>query len=419
MKRFIYAIILILLLPSFVLADVHHYYITDTNNECDLVGYGASYPPSTIINDNTQATTTVEKDLIGGTYTVVVPVIRFDTTSIPSNAVITSAQLEFKTQYINTTATVNCEYYGWASPLTNMWTTTVGSTAFSVNPNVFSSYIGTYKGIVLSNASANIAKGSLTSFRMGLVGGQPATPEQQNSIGFYPYNGTPQDGIRLLVDYTIPNIPPDAISSTTITDNTLCNHNSFSWGTPAGTVTHYTIVANSVDLADVIPVGTNTFTHAGLTEGTLYAYYIKAWNVDVYSITASSINITTPTISKTKSVASTNELPPLRTRVKVNWTPITNAKNYYITRSDTGISGTYNLIYNDTGTSYTYNDTTATIAGFPYYYKILPNNDSTFGTQGDATLLRCGWYQGALFDGFTPNYGVSGFYPDRIMGYQK
>lgn len=136
-----------------------------------LSGSGPSYPPGGQITVN-------ENDIIamrtfnGTTYFVYTGMVGWDTGSLPDNATIHSAILQFSPagQRNDDKRNLTAEWYnnGWPMDASD-WTATAGENAFCIPVTGLTDY----KELPLTDPATNINKGGVSALRLHISGGKP------------------------------------------------------------------------------------------------------------------------------------------------------------------------------------------------------------------------------------------------------
>jgi len=208
-KKIAIALLLIMYLWSNAFAQT-----TDTfySNSTSLGGtaYGASAsttPPPYTSSVDGNSSSIIYFNNGGGTYQRNLGIIYFDTSSIPDNATITSANLKLYAKYMtyNWGWTVNFEYFGYYSIGSNWYTTSAISTsAGTKNTGDFGASYG-WMTLTLNNVS-NISKTNTTGFRCGYAGNYQQSPDQVDQITYYSSGQNASYYPTLEVTYTTP--PP-------------------------------------------------------------------------------------------------------------------------------------------------------------------------------------------------------------------
>lgn len=177
MKKIIISIFFTLIFisnPAWATTDT--FYVSTGSDDGHVYRAGSTgvYPPTGTINVATTGAYNYQRKMYSESA-VWVSLVRFDTSSLPDDATITSATLtlnfaaaSFNSRYLN------CEYYSFSSITTSDYTTNVGTTAFQANVTTGSQTFS------LSNLSS-INKSGYTGFRLGIDGGAPS---QDHSYAF-------------------------------------------------------------------------------------------------------------------------------------------------------------------------------------------------------------------------------------------
>lgn len=160
-------------------------------------------------------------------YSTYMGMIRFDTSSLPGNAVISSAKLRFFTystgaiQDTGTSCRFGIGYYSGALDHT-AWTTTAQTSAYSSGSKPPTVASNTWVEYPLTNPDTNVVKGGATGFRLTMTGCSvpSGSSNVSNRYEFYDYSGGATYMPQLVVTYTIPAIPqvtltPSSASMTT------------------------------------------------------------------------------------------------------------------------------------------------------------------------------------------------------------
>jgi len=175
MKKIIMAILLTLFFGSSAFAQTTvDFYSPADEDDGYCTRYSSTYPPDT----SNQACYTsgylrLYKQNDGSDYIVNSILLRFDTSSLPDNATITSATLYlqvYTASAMNTGGrTADGEYYSFTSISNSDYSASVGTTAFSIS----SGNLYPDETISLSNLSS-ISKTGYTGFRIGISGDAPS-----------------------------------------------------------------------------------------------------------------------------------------------------------------------------------------------------------------------------------------------------
>lgn len=184
MKKIIILLLLIIcffsLNPSIVFADTSFFEVSAD----EAAGKsGASYPPTSSNEyDNLSVVTYLSKQNASGTYYNFVSAWKFNTSSLPDTATITSAKLHVVVEEISTlkTRNVDAEYFTYAGNVTD-YVENCGTTAFSVAMTSFTDEATAE--ITLSNPNTYVSKTGDTAIRAGISGGTPGTDTYR--IQFY------------------------------------------------------------------------------------------------------------------------------------------------------------------------------------------------------------------------------------------
>lgn len=183
----------------------------------------ATYPPtgSNTQNQDTSQYVNPKKDFFvgntgpgGSLYYTNVLFMRWDTSAIPDNAIVQSAQLRVMVGSVGSPDNLNlvAEWYSWSSPLADAnFTETPGTTALNYPISNFPYFSGGPPNRIsvldLSNAAANVNKTGFTGLRMGMSAISP--PTGLNEVYFYAYDDLVYDPPQLIVRTTGPedNVP--------------------------------------------------------------------------------------------------------------------------------------------------------------------------------------------------------------------
>lgn len=199
MKKTIIATLLILCFSTnaFAQTTVDFYSPADEDDGC-CTRSDSTYPPGTANQgSNTGGYLKLYKQNDGSTYYVSCILLRFDTSTLPDNATITSATLYLR---VYTATALNTggrnadgEYYSFTSISNSDYSASVGTTAFSIS----SGNLYPDETISLSNLS-NISKTGYTGFRIGISGGAPSA---YNGVHYDIYGQSQSYPPKLTVTY--------------------------------------------------------------------------------------------------------------------------------------------------------------------------------------------------------------------------
>ena len=134
--------------------------------------------------------------------------LRFNTSALPDDAIVTDATLRVYVQdIINSDGlSVTADWLAWTGSATTDWSTTALSGAISGIPLSSLLPVGQDKDLPLENAAANVSKTGVTSLRLGLTQrASNATPTGENHLHIAPFEHATQPEARLIVTYTEPS----------------------------------------------------------------------------------------------------------------------------------------------------------------------------------------------------------------------
>lgn len=184
---------------------------------------GVSYPPSgTPTVDETGGSMYIQRDKggAGGNYRLSVGVIRFDTSSIPDNATVTSGTLDLRAVDSFVASDVDglffvAEYYTWTPSATTADYTVTASNSAHTGTSLSSLNSAGYKNFALQNLT-NINKSGYTGFRLHISEGAGA-PTGADYFGVWTYNAGGGFRPSITVNYSLPTtrLAPDAILAQT------------------------------------------------------------------------------------------------------------------------------------------------------------------------------------------------------------
>jgi hypothetical protein len=171
-----------------------------------------SYPPTagTLTRSTTDDDLWAERTFVSPDYRVACALMRWDTSSIPDSATITSAKLRVvsgSNGVINNGYDVLGEWYLFDGTSAD-WTATPSSTAFSIDEGTSWEASGTVKEWALSNPNANVSKSGMTGIRVHMASG---TPTGNNQVFFASYDDPTLASPQLIVDYSLPSLGGDLV----------------------------------------------------------------------------------------------------------------------------------------------------------------------------------------------------------------
>lgn len=167
---------------------------------------GATYPPTTgAFGDDTTTTIYARRELDTGTYRIGQILLRFDTSALPDNAVISSATLRFYLSAGGNPDGLSAvgEYYNWGvSADGSDWAQHPPvSPCFSV---LLSSLVGGSNDVAITDLSG-ISLTGLTYFRIHLSErASDAAPSGSNLLGIAAFDDTVNPEAQLIINYTTP-----------------------------------------------------------------------------------------------------------------------------------------------------------------------------------------------------------------------
>jgi hypothetical protein len=180
--------------------------------------FPASYPPAYLQHQMAQTTLDCSRAFSGGGYWANIPLLRFDTSTLPDNATITAATLQ-----IQTTATPSNPDSRSLTASWNSWNGTSSDYSTTAQTDALAglalSSIGAagIKNIPLDNVTG-VSKTGTTYLKLFISGGQPTGVNNLTIASFE--HATAQEA-RLIVDYDLlfPE-PPEFLTSAEHTDTT-------------------------------------------------------------------------------------------------------------------------------------------------------------------------------------------------------
>lgn len=177
-------------------------YVSGSGDDGHITATSTNYPLVPTQVDTTNGSVIVSKYNVGGTQYGNMAMIRFNTSSLPSNAIVTSANLVI---YVQSRSFSNYRNLlgAWASssawPIdVTDWTDPVGTTAFteSIANVTYNAY-----AIPLTNAAANISKTGYTALKIGVSGTEQANG-MSDQVFFASYDYGNQ--AYLAINYKLP-----------------------------------------------------------------------------------------------------------------------------------------------------------------------------------------------------------------------
>ena len=171
---------------------------------------GATYPPTGSFNVVTNGISVENSLKAGPTYDVRVTLLRWDTSSIPDNAVITEAVLRTWTlgRQDDDGRNVTADWYDAGTIADDDWTSTAGTDAHAGTTLEHWSGDPGDRDISLINLE-NINKTGVTGLRLHIDGGEPTVGE--NWISFVSFGDDEATSARLVVTHSDPQTFPRAI----------------------------------------------------------------------------------------------------------------------------------------------------------------------------------------------------------------
>lgn len=192
----------------------------------------ASYPPASGTESNTSDNAVAAwKRFDGSFYNVYAGLIRWDTSSIPNDAVIESVTLRIHvvSKANDDTRSFALEWYDSGTIGTEDYTSTVGTNAHA-GTAIASITSGADNDFALINVS-NVNKTGYTGLRCHVSGG---TPTGSNLVEFAALDHTTLVEPRLIVTYIVPTATFNIASSNDDADTRLDEENYLPSGTPTG-----------------------------------------------------------------------------------------------------------------------------------------------------------------------------------------
>ena len=197
--------------------------VTTSDGDGDVESGDATYPPSpgspTYV-DTTRSTVLVRRSQTPFPYIpVTVGLLRFDTSSLPDNAVINSAklQLQMTTKSATDGRSLVAEWYPAANwPIDSPdWTAVDTASAHSGTP-LASIVLGAQNELTLQNLGS-VSRTGFSAVRLHMSG-SAAAPTGPNDLGFAAFDHATLPEPRLVVSYTTPSpgVPPSNTAPPTI-----------------------------------------------------------------------------------------------------------------------------------------------------------------------------------------------------------
>lgn len=174
--------------------------IAASADDTNLFRQGATYPPATTSGGNQDGNTFLDTRKSTG-FESQIMFLKFDTSTLPDNATVTSASLQIYADSANTAnnSSVNFEWYIWTTPAhPTDWADVVGTTAATTAITALTT--GSNNTIALSNAAANVSLTGNTGIRFGLSGGQPTGV---NEVFFVAFDHATLTEPKLIVNYDV------------------------------------------------------------------------------------------------------------------------------------------------------------------------------------------------------------------------
>jgi len=184
---------------------------------------GSTYPPTGgFSSTSTSETITVARWLLSTTHYIYNGFVRFDTSSLADDAVVSGATLRV---YITAKGDIDnrnftADYYTWNAATHTDADHSITAQTGALSTDITGLTLSADNDLALSNATANVSKTGYTYLRLHVDGDQPTG---SNRISFAAYDHTTQTEPRLIVDYTVggdttPPAAPTGLTATVITE---------------------------------------------------------------------------------------------------------------------------------------------------------------------------------------------------------
>lgn len=175
--------------------------ISATANDGYAGRFGATYPnPATVLLETTQTTVDVQRSFASPNYTVVVGLLRFDTSAIPDANSVTAATLRLQ---VTTKTSANAlgfcgEWYAWTTAASSDYTNTPGTSAFAAVDIASGIAVG-QNDFALTNLG-NVNKTGFTGLRLHVTQrASDAAPTGNNACFFADWTHATQTEAQLIV----------------------------------------------------------------------------------------------------------------------------------------------------------------------------------------------------------------------------
>ncbi len=237
-RRYAFSVTFLALL--FLIAPAHAatttFSITAGANDGAINHAGSVYPPGLGAGLNpTNSTMTTTKDLVTGTYTVNVGVMRWDTSSLDSSAIITGVDLIVDVTALSNSDNRNlvCEWMVDGALGNGDWTDPVGTSALNIALSSLTN--STINTLALSgfNGSPGVDKAGFTKLRCGISGGAP--PAGLNRVQWATLEHTTLQEPRLAVTFQLPTETPTETPTATPTETPTATPSETPTETPTAT----------------------------------------------------------------------------------------------------------------------------------------------------------------------------------------